>query len=115
MGDFDQAQTWTAADDFLAQARAHPARPALTVAGETLSYGALCARAETLAASIARSAPEAGAVAIYGTRTADTYAAILAILMRGAAYVPAMFSFKRPFARDHVSVLRLEGGSELGE
>lgn len=112
MDDLAQMQTWRAPQDFIAQAQTRPEAPALSVADQTLSYGALWARAQNLAAAIAstETATSQPVVAIYGSRRVDTYAAILAALMRGQAYVPLNPKF--PNARNRY-ILERSGASAL--
>ncbi|MFS4438544.1 AMP-binding protein [Paracoccaceae bacterium GXU_MW_L88] len=68
-------------------AAAQPDAPALTVAGETLTYAALFARAETLAADLA-TLPEGSTVAILGQRDLSAYLGVLACALAGRAFVP---------------------------
>src|SRR5262245_10555851 len=65
-------------------------RPALELAGESLSYAQLLARAAALAATLARAAPqgEPALTAVFGHRSIPAYAAVLAALLRGHGYVP---------------------------
>lgn len=95
-----QAISWRAIDDFRISAERYGARPALRVAGVQLSYSALQHRADQIAAALARheTATSAPIVAIYASRQADTYAAVLACLMRGCCYVPLNPKF--PAARN---------------
>ncbi len=82
--------TWQAADDFRASALHYADQPALSAGGKTLSYAALNARVQTIAAAIAdtETAQTQPVTAIYASRGADIYAAVLGALMRGHAYVP---------------------------
>lgn len=69
-------------------AEAHEA-PALTFAGETLSYGQLNARANQLARHLRRCGADTGQrVGLCLNRNLDPVIAILAVLKSGAAYVP---------------------------
>lgn len=82
--------SWRAWHDFSEQVAAHPECEALTVQGETFSYADINARVRSLSNAIAEqetktTKPVAG---IFAGRRADTYAAILAALSRGYAYVP---------------------------
>lgn len=94
MDDFEQQfqtqQAWHATQDFLTSVTAHATRPAITIADTTLSYAALHTRVQTLAAAIAEqeTAATTPVTAIYASRDIDTYAAVLAALSRGHAYVP---------------------------
>lgn len=82
--------SWQAAQDFLTAASRAPDQPAITAEEQTLSYGALLARVTQLAAALAAGerAEDAPVTAIYLSRGIDTYAAVLAALLRGHAYVP---------------------------
>ncbi len=84
---------------FLRSAEAFPERPALEVAGETLSYAELRDRAASLAATLQREAPgdEPPLTAVFAYRTATAFAGILGSLMRGHGYVPLNRNF--PVAR----------------
>jgi amino acid adenylation domain-containing protein len=86
----DSSNGWRAWHDFHAQTRDCAQRDALTVAGQTLTYGALDERVTAISNAIAAcETPDKKPVAaIYASRSADTYAAILAALSRGYAYVP---------------------------
>lgn len=85
-----ETSTWQTAQDFLQAAAKAPGHPAITAGGETLSYGRFAARAQQMAAALAaaESPDRTPVTAIYLSRNADTYAAVLAALMRGHAYVP---------------------------
>ncbi|MFE0424072.1 amino acid adenylation domain-containing protein, partial [Streptomyces sp. NPDC058953] len=66
-----------------------PGRPAVTAAGELLSYAALNARANRLARElIAHGAGPERVVAIALPRSTDLIAAVWAVLKAGAAYLP---------------------------
>src|SRR5687767_2090823 len=76
---------------FLRSAERFPDRPALQLAGETLTYRELLARALGLAATLSRHAPGQGEpplTAVFGHRSTTAYAAVLAALLRGHGYVP---------------------------
>jgi len=78
---------------FLDSVAAWPERPALWADGETLSYGALFARAASIAATLDRAIPgdiiEDGTfVALFARRSADAYAGLLGVLLAGQAYLP---------------------------
>ncbi len=73
----------------LEQARRFPAAIAVECAGQTLSYEELVRRAETVAARLrALGAGPDRFVPVYLERSVDLIAAILGVLMAGAAYVP---------------------------
>ncbi len=76
---------------FLRSADLFPERPALEVSGVTLTYGELHNRALEIAALLLERDP-AGAgpqlTAVFGSRSAGAYSAILGILFRGHGYVP---------------------------
>ncbi len=70
-------------------ARKYRDRPAVSAAGQELTYGELHGRANALAAQLRGSGVGPGAVvAVVATRTVVPYPALLAALMVGAAYVP---------------------------
>lgn len=75
---------------FLASSEQHGDRPALEVAGETLSYRVLRKWAESLAAAITRLDParDPPLVAVLGERSATVYAGVLGSLLSGRGYVP---------------------------
>ena len=77
-------------EGFLASVTAHARRPALTVDGETWSYGRLLEASERAAAAVDRETNEAAGrfVALFMQRTALSYVGILGILLSGRAYVP---------------------------
>jgi amino acid adenylation domain-containing protein len=74
---------------FAAQAARRPGAIALTAEGETLTYGELAQRAESLAARLraAGVSPEVP-VALWCEREPGLVVAILGVLMAGGAYVP---------------------------
>ncbi|WP_437033688.1 amino acid adenylation domain-containing protein [Streptomyces sp. enrichment culture] len=76
-------------DLFAAQARRTPDAPAVTAAGETLTYAELDRRSARLARRLGAlgAGPETH-VALLLPRTADLPAALLAVLRSGAGYVP---------------------------
>ncbi|OED45979.1 hypothetical protein AB838_21770 [Rhodobacteraceae bacterium (ex Bugula neritina AB1)] len=82
--------SWQSAQDFLQAVRQAPDSPAITAGGATFSYRSFHARVQQLAAALAaqETAAKAPVAAIYLSRTVDTYAAVLAALLRGHAYVP---------------------------
>ncbi|GAB6040379.1 amino acid adenylation domain-containing protein [Endothiovibrio diazotrophicus] len=66
-----------------------PERVALTAGGETLSYGALRARARSIAGRLINAGVRAGdRVVVLQERHADLVASLLAVQYSGAAYVP---------------------------
>jgi amino acid adenylation domain-containing protein len=71
---------------FLRSAELHPDRPALEVAGSTLTYAELRARALGIAGLLPGDGPDL--TAVFASRTAGTFAAILGILFHGHGYVP---------------------------
>ena len=74
---------------FSAQAARSPARPAVQDWTETLSYAALQARAARYAAVLAEQGIGRGSrVALGVERSADTVALLLAVLQRGACWLP---------------------------
>jgi pyochelin synthetase len=73
----------------LAAIQAQPGRPAVLHAGGALTFGALAAAADRLAAALAQRAVQPGdRVAVVLPKGPAQVAAVLAILQRGAAYVP---------------------------
>ncbi|HEY3569257.1 MAG TPA: amino acid adenylation domain-containing protein, partial [Thermoanaerobaculia bacterium] len=81
--------SWTAPERFAAQAARTPEAPAVTAAGETLSYGELDRRSAALARHLrALGVGRESRVALLLGRTADVPVAILGVWRAGAAYVP---------------------------
>src|SRR5262245_58120845 len=80
---------------FLRSVERFPSRPALELAGESLSYADLLSRALAFAATLARSAPSGkpALTAVFGHRSTTVYAAVLAALLRGHGYVPLNSNF----------------------
>ncbi|RFB04073.1 non-ribosomal peptide synthetase [Parvularcula marina] len=79
----------TALEGFLEQAGMSPDRSALFFRGETVSYGALAARASLLAAGLAAEGVGPGRiVGIALDRSPDMVASVYAVWMTGAAYLP---------------------------
>jgi amino acid adenylation domain-containing protein len=74
----------TLTSGFLRSAEQHPSRPALEVAGETLSYAELHDRAVGIAAALA----EPPVTAVLAARSVTAYAAVLGALLAGHGYVP---------------------------
>ena len=77
-------------DGFMASALRMPEATALTVAGRTMSYAELRARALRLAATLQRSEEAAGRplAAVYADRSETAFAGILGSLLSGRGYVP---------------------------
>ena len=77
---------------FLESVETHPQRPALVVAGESLSYEQLGAQAAAVADAIRRAndhtADDTALVGLLATRSQTAYAGILGILLSGSGYVP---------------------------
>lgn len=75
---------------FLRSHARHPDRIALEVAGESLTYRDLHARAAAIAATLARHEPRdaAGLTAVFGQRSTAVFAGLLGALFRGDGYVP---------------------------
>jgi non-ribosomal peptide synthetase component F len=79
----------TLRDGFLGSVDCFPDRDALSIGGESYSYRDLHERAASIAATLARHAPEDGKLtAVFGHRHVSTFAGILAALLRGHGYVP---------------------------
>jgi amino acid adenylation domain-containing protein len=74
---------------FLRSARSHPARPALEVEENVLTYADLYDRAARLATVLdaAPSAAEAPVVAVFAYRSESAYAGVLGALLSGRGYV----------------------------
>ena len=85
-----QPESRTLPSGFLRSAERFPDRPALQLAGETLTYLQLLARASKLAGALSRhaSATDPALTGIFGHRSITAYAAVLAVLLRGHGYVP---------------------------
>ena len=76
---------------FLRSAELFPERPALEVAGSTLSYGELRRHALGIAQLLATRDPARTGpplTGVFASRSVDAFAAILGILLRGHGYVP---------------------------
>ncbi|MFF4397100.1 amino acid adenylation domain-containing protein [Streptomyces sp. NPDC001480] len=74
-------------DLFSESARRHPDRPALSVAGVTLTYRELARAAERLAAHLGP-APSGARIGLLASRSPLAYAGYLAVLRTGATVVP---------------------------
>ncbi len=83
---------WTG---FARSAAEFPERPALSAAGETVSYAELRERALRIAATIQADADRSGPplTAVFGYRTPTAFAGILGALMAGHGYVPLNRTF----------------------
>lgn len=77
-------------DGFLASAERFADRPALEVAGTTLTYAQLRDRAAAIAATLQRAVPSAATplTAVFAYRSETAFAGVLGTLMRGHGYVP---------------------------
>lgn len=95
------------ASRFLENARIHAARPALHIGGKFYSYPELLSHAEQVFSSISKS-PVTRLVGIYCTDSAWTYAAIIAVLSSGSAYVPLNPKFSPQRLRTMSEYMRLE-------
>lgn len=74
---------------FVNSAHAMPNRPALHVAGQTLSYAELLAQAQRVAATIQRRVKDAHPLsAVFADRSVTGFAGILGTLLAGHGYVP---------------------------
>ena len=76
---------------FLRSAVAFPERPALEVAGVTLTYNELHRRALGIARLLLERDPGSGGPqlsAVFASRSVEAFAAVLGILLRGHGYVP---------------------------
>lgn len=84
------AQPYRSLGSRFAEAAARfPDRPALQLAGETLTYGKLLARAAAIAGALPAAEPsEPPLTAVFGHRSVTAYAGVLAALLRGHGYVP---------------------------
>jgi amino acid adenylation domain-containing protein len=99
------------ASRFLRSAERFPDRPALVVGVDVVSYAELHHRAVGLAATLLRqdSVGASKLTAVFGRRGVDTFAAILAVLLRGHGYVP--LNPRYPAARNRGILAR--SGSEI--
>lgn len=88
---------------FLGSVLRFPDRPALEVAGETLSYRDLSRRAYSIAATLERYTPEGGSpiTAVFAYRSPTAFAGVLGVLMRGHGYV----ALNRNFPADRTRVM----------
>jgi amino acid adenylation domain-containing protein len=88
------------ASGFLRSLAQHPARPAVEVAGVTLTYSELAARARSLAATLsarlepdARPPEEGEVVGVFAYRSPSAFAGILGSLLSGRGWVALSRSF----------------------
>ena len=96
------AQDRTLGAGFLRSAGLHPSRPALEVAGETVSYAELHNRATRIAAALG----EPPLTAVLASRSVTAYAAVLGALLAGHGYVPLNPRFP---PRRNAAMLRRSG------
>ncbi len=85
----------TLLEGFVRSSERFPERPALEVAGETLTYGELRLRAAGIGAAIAKCSP-AGApplTAVFASRSTTAFTGVLGALWAGHGYVPLNPSF----------------------
>ena len=102
----------TAVKAFLQTAIAEPELPAIEIAGEIWTYGALAAAAWSVALRLPLAQPgqPQPVTALMAQRTASSYIAILATQMRGHAYVP--INVKQPTQRNGV-ILKISGAQAM--
>ena len=93
---------------FLRSAERVPDRPALEVAGHTLTYSQLRDRAASVAATIAANHPGGGSdmVGVFAYRSPSAFAGVLGAMMSGRAYVPLNRTF--PTDRSRVMAQRCQ-------
>lgn len=86
---------------FLLSEQRFPQRPALEVAGQTLSYEALGAQARSIAATLVSSTPPGGApiTAVFAYRSPTAFAGVLGALLSGNGYVALNRRFPRELTR----------------
>lgn len=91
---------------FLRSAEHFPGQPAVAVAGTTLSYHDLRARAASLAATLLHWGPTDGPplTAVFAYRSPTAFAGVLGALFRGHGYVPLNRTF--PPARTRTMLMR---------
>jgi amino acid adenylation domain-containing protein len=104
--------TWSIARRIADRASANPGSPALTVDGETWTYGELVNAALALGATwpTAREHEAPPVTAVIAQRHASSYLGILAALLRGHTYVPV--NIEHPDQRN-LSVLRKSRAQRL--
>lgn len=105
---------------FLNSVMAFPDRPAVVVAGETITYEQLFRNAASLAATIAdqQFAQEPLLTAVFAYRSVTAFAGILGSLMRGHGYVPLNCTFpadrtKTMLQRSGCRTMVVDGQSEI--
>ena len=88
-------QDRTLVSGFLCASQKFPARPALEVAGQRLTYGGLERIAASFAATLTRHVPsvEPPLTAVFAYRSVTAFAGVLAALFRGHGYVPLNRTF----------------------
>lgn len=93
---------------FLASAERFPERPALEVAGQTLTYNELRDRAAAIAATLERATPAGGPplTAVFAYRSPTAFAGVLGSLLAGTGYVPLNRTF--PDDRSRVMLERAD-------
>ncbi len=74
-------------------AAAQPDRPALVVDGESVTYRRMMEHAGSVAGALDATTARDSLVAVWGTRSASTYTAIIGVLLSGRGYVPLNPSF----------------------
>jgi amino acid adenylation domain-containing protein len=94
--------TRSLAAGFVRSVERFPDRPALEVAGRTLSFQELSDHASAIAATIAARSPTGAPplTAVYGARSVTTFAGVLGSLLAGHGYVPLNPSFPPERCRD---------------
>ena len=82
-------------DGFLQSAKRFSDRPALDVAGESLTYAELAGRAGSLASALEENDPEPGVplTAVFAYRSVPAFSGVLGALLRGHGYVPLNRTF----------------------
>jgi amino acid adenylation domain-containing protein len=83
-------QALSLASGFLRSAERFPERPALEVAGTVLTYEELLRRATAIASTLTAHDRRTGPAltAVFGSRSATTFASVLGVLLSGHGYVP---------------------------
>jgi amino acid adenylation domain-containing protein len=91
---------------FLRTVQRHPARPAVEVSGQTVTYAELFRHAASLAVTLRHHVPrqEPPLVAVMAHRSVTAYAGVLGALLRGHGYVPLHPEF--PAERSRQMLLR---------
>ncbi len=91
-------------------AREKPARPALEIGAQTLTYAELNSRARRVAAAILSGTSDSPVVAFMAHKSVEAYVAVLGILAAGKGYVPLQPGF--PVDRT-IRMLDLSGADTL--